>query len=124
MSYAILAAVLILLMGVIACLILWSMLVAERAKVAPLQKALGEAQKAHSDLALEDAATRERLEAVIDGLKKEVATIEAKLQTCRDPAVIRDRLVGLLGSVQPSVPVPPVPTPSSTGVPPRDPTKP
>ncbi len=118
MSYAILAAVLILLVGVIACLILWSMFVAERAKLAPLQAALATAQKARSDSVLEEAAAKSRLEEVITGLKKEIATLENDLASCRDPGSIRDRLRGLLGGVQSPLPVPSKPDGGGGPVPP------
>jgi hypothetical protein len=37
-----------------------------------------------------------RLEAVVDGLKKEISTLETDLFACRDPLVVRDRLRKLL----------------------------
>lgn len=106
MSYAILAVVIAILAGAVASLVLWSMLAAEKAKLAPLQTQVADCEKAKNDAILHAQEQQERLEAIIEGLKKEVATIEAQLQTCRDPAVIRDRLRGLLGSVQAPVPVP------------------
>ena len=106
MSYAILAVVIAILAGAVASLILWSLYAAERAKVEPLQGELFEALKARDTAVIQAQEQQERLEAVIAGLKKEVTTIEATLQNCHDPTVIRDRLRGLLGSVQSPVPVP------------------
>lgn len=106
MEYAILAAVIIALSGAVLSLIFWSMYAAERAKVEPLRTELGATQAAYKAAVATAAEKEERLEVVIAGLKKEIGTIEATLQTCRDPAVVRDRLRGLLGAVQPSVPVP------------------
>lgn len=103
-AYLALAIVIAILAGAVGCLVLWSLLAAEKAKVTPLEAKLLEAEKLRVDAILQGQEHEERLEAVIAGLKQEVATIEATLQTCRDPAVIRDRLRGLLGSVQAPVP--------------------
>ena len=106
MSYAILAVVIAILAGAVASLVLWSLYAAEKQKVAPLQGELFEALKARDAAVLHAQEQEERLEAVIEGLKKEVTTIEATMQTCHDPTVIRDRLRGLLGGVQEPLPVP------------------
>lgn len=88
----------------VACLIMRAVMLNA---VDEADKLRGQLHDATSALDAQKAITFEqkaRLEAVITGLKTEVATIEAQLRTCRDPAVIRDRLRVLLSNQEDPVP--------------------
>jgi flagellar basal body-associated protein FliL len=96
--------VIAVLAGAVTSLVFWSMYVAKKAEVAPLQVQLASMTAAKDVVVVNWRDQQVRYEAVIEALKKEVATIEANLQTCRDPAVIRDRLRRLLGSQEVGLP--------------------
>lgn len=119
MTYVVLIEAAGALLGGIILLALWKStevkLIAAQAELAKAQAADAADEKGTEVSEESRADEKARLEAVITGLKAEIAKLEGEMDATTDPAVVRARLRGLLAA--PSEPVPAA-NPASGGVPP------